>query len=225
MTAAPMTDHPTAVAVRRAGPDDAGALVEVLARAFDDDPVINWFVRSDAGRPEAFRRFFEIAVRTMTLPLGEVYVAGEGSGAALWAPPGTWQLGPEDLEPLLPDLTAVFGEDTLERSLEGMGAMDAVHPHEPHFYLLALGVAPELQSRGIGGALLQEVLRRCDAAGLPAYLEATSPRNVALYRRHGFAVTDTLTLPGGGPPLWLMWRAPQPAPGGGRLASSQEDPR
>lgn len=208
MTAAPTTQQPADVVVRKAGTDDVATIVEVLARAFDEDPVINWFVRQDAERAQAFARFFEIGTRLLTLPSGEVYTTAEGTGAALWAPPGTWELGPDDVEHLLPDFAAVFGEDKLERSLEGMAAMDAAHPREPHFYLLLLGVIPALHGRGIGGELLQTVLRRCDAEGLPAYLEATNPRNVALYERHGFDVTDVLPLPDSGPPLWLMWRDP-----------------
>ncbi len=54
--------------MRKATTSDADDLVQVLARAFDDDPVINWFVRQDTGRHDAFRRFFDLAVRTMTLP-------------------------------------------------------------------------------------------------------------------------------------------------------------
>jgi len=43
---------------------------------------------------------------------------------------------------------------------------------------------------------------------VPAYLEATSPRNRALYERHGFKVTEEFTLGPGSPPLWRMWRPP-----------------
>jgi hypothetical protein len=52
--------------------------------------------------------------------------------------------------------------------------------------------------------------RRLDVAdrrGEPAYLEATSPRNRALYERHGFEVVDELRT-GDCPPLWGMWRKP-----------------
>lgn len=214
MTATRVTDRtlcpePADVGVRKAGVGDVDGLVDVLTAAFDDDPVINWFLRDDAGRADAFARFFSVAVRQLTLPHDEVYTTARGDGAALWAPPGTWQLGPEEVEALLPDFTAIFGEDKLERSLEGMEAMDAAHPREPHFYLLLLGVDPARHNRGIGSSMLQTVLRRCDEDGLPAYLEATSPRNVPLYERHGFAVRETLPLPDGGPPLWLMWRTPQ----------------
>ena len=43
---------------------------------------------------------------------------------------------------------------------------------------------------------------------MPAYLEASSPRNRALYERHGFAVTEEFFLGKGSPPLWRMWREP-----------------
>lgn len=217
MTATPMTGSklhavPEDLGVHRAGAGDVDSLVEVLCRAFDEDPVVNWFARDDAGRAGAFRRFFDVALRRMTLPHDEVYTTADADGAALWNPPGTWQLEPDDLEALLPDFAEVFGEEKLERSLHGMETMEARHPTEPHFYLFLLGVDPAHHNRGIGSALLQTVLRRCDEQGLPAYLEATSPRNVPLYERHGFVVTETIRLPDGGPPLWLMWRAPRQAP-------------
>ena len=60
----------------------------------------------------------------------------------------------------------------------------------------------------IGSALLHEVLDRADREHLPAYLEATSPRNRALYERHGFEVTGELRC-ADCPPLWAMWRAPR----------------
>ena len=55
--------------------------------------------------------------------------------------------------------------------------------------------------------MLQPVLTRCDADGIPAYLESTKERNVGFYEGHGFAVVGCEQIPLGGPPLWLMWRA------------------
>ncbi|MDT5026801.1 MAG: hypothetical protein QOE61_3227, partial [Micromonosporaceae bacterium] len=46
-----------------------------------------------------------------------------------------------------------------------------------------------------------------DAAGIPAYTVATS-RNVRdFYGRHGYAVRERATVPGG-PILWAMFRPP-----------------
>ena len=41
------------------------------------------------------------------------------------------------------------------------------------------------RGRGLGLGLLAENLRRFDQAGMPAYLEASNPTNVALYGRRG----------------------------------------
>ena len=74
-----------------------------------------------------------------------------------------------------------------------------------------MGVVPEAQGRGRGATLLRHMLDRCDAESMPAYLEATTERSRALYALHGFEVTEELRLPGGGPPLWPMWREPGPS--------------
>ena len=64
-----------------------------------------------------------------------------------------------------------------------------LHPTEPHWYLPWMGVVPEAQGMGIGGALLHEGLARADADRLPVYLEATTRRSAAFYARHGFETT------------------------------------
>lgn len=85
--------------------------------------------------------------------------------------------------------------------------MNSKHPREPHYYMFILGVKPEHQGRGTGTALMRPV-RPPDlrSRGGPAYLEASAPRNRYLYARNGFEVVGETGLPGGGPPVWRMWR-------------------
>jgi ribosomal protein S18 acetylase RimI-like enzyme len=87
-------------------------------------------------------------------------------------------------------------------------AMEKNHPHERHFYLAFIAVAPRLQGLGLGSALLEANLKAIDAAGTPAYLENSNPRNTRLYERHGFTARRNIA-PAGAPPMIAMWR---PAP-------------
>src|SRR5437868_3620424 len=49
-------------------------------------------------------------------------------------------------------------------------------------------------------------LTAIDAAGMPAYLEASNPANVPLYERYGFRVAGAFDLPDSGPRVHTMWR-------------------
>jgi len=73
-------------------------------------------------------------------------------------------------------------------------------------FLSGLGVDPELQGRGVGGALLEAGLAREPRAD--AVLLTNNPRNIGFYERHGFAVVREEPMPGGGPPTWAMVRQP-----------------
>jgi GNAT superfamily N-acetyltransferase len=65
----------------------------------------------------------------------------------------------------------------------------AVRPAEDGRWLEHFYLAPELQGRGLGSAVLQTVLRDSDADGVPVRLNVLrgSPAQ-RLYERHGFAV-------------------------------------
>lgn len=90
--------------------------------------------------------------------------------------------------------------------------LDTRYPGDvEHRYLRVIGVGPDDRGRGFGSALLAEGLAECDAAGLPAYLEASAPRNAALYARHGFRpYGPPIRLPDG-PELFPLWREPASA--------------
>ena len=111
---------------------------------------------------------------------------------------------PDD-EPVLMDrVVDLFGPDA-ERLGIVLELFEAAHPAEPAWFLQFVGVDPARQGGGIGSALLRDGLRRADAAGEAAYLEATSELNRALYERHGFRCIEEIRLPDG-PTSYGMWR-------------------
>ena len=104
--------------------------------------------------------------------------------------------------------TASPGESSFARVLRGIGRIDGRHPKAPHWYLFAIGVDPDHQGRGVGSALLDAVLSRCDELGEPAYLEASTEANARLYARYGFTFVESVDVEPGGPTARLMWREP-----------------
>lgn len=197
----------TPPAVRRATVADIPALSRVLARAFQDDPVMAWACPGARRRAEHGRRFFGARLRQL-LPREEVWTTDARDGAALWAPAGAWHASLRETLELLPATIAGRSLHRLPLILAGLARVEARHPKEPHAYLSVLGTDPAAQGRGVGSALLAPVLRTCDEDGVAAYLESSKERNLAYYARHGFRVLEELDLPRG-PRVWLMWRDPR----------------
>lgn len=188
--------------LREASDDDAGYLAMTLAHAFEEDPVFLWLMPEETSRRARLSRFFEVELRKLVLPRGRAWMSSELAGAALSLPPRAWKS---------PTRIAVaqgrcFGIH-LPKAAGLSALMERRHPREPHYYFPYIGVAPEARGVGLGSKLMRPTLERCDAEGVPAYLEATNDRNTALYERLGFKLEDELSF-AGGPPLRQMMRPP-----------------
>lgn len=200
--------------VRPAGRADVPALSQVLGRAFLDDPVFCWLQPDAAKRRATLPGFFSALARHHYLSGGGVEVAagsdpGVGVGAAaVWDPPGRGEPSTRAQLAMVPAVVRAFrGRLGTARALSE--EMKAQHPEEPHWYLAMIGSDPRVRGGGFGNALLRSRLDRCDAECAPAYLESSNPDNNAYYLRFGFEVTGEIAVPGGGPPLWPMWRRPR----------------
>ena len=194
-------------AIRALRADDVVPVAAAEARAFYDDPLQVWALPDASTRLDVLTRLFELMIREASLPLGESYTDDSRSVAALWAPPDRWLVDAATAARL--EGMAIIVGDRLPWMRRSWEAITAAHPSEPHFYLSGLGTDPPRQGEGLASAAIAPVLERCDAEGIPAYLESTKERNVRFYERHGFAVTGTIVVPPDGPTLWTMWRAPQ----------------
>ncbi|MEU5515852.1 GNAT family N-acetyltransferase [Streptomyces griseoaurantiacus] len=207
------------VAIRRADRNDRELVVRVLDEAFQGDPVSGWVFPGEEHRRATHHRLMAAFADTV-LAEGRIDLVEDGTACALWlpvpaapvaesaapaAPAGAADAAGDEAETLRQEVDPENGRIELIARL-----MAEAHPADrAHEYLWMIGVVPGHQGRGLGTALIRPVLERCDREGLPAYLEASSPRSVPLYERLGFAALDrTLDLPDG-PRMWPMWREPR----------------
>jgi GNAT superfamily N-acetyltransferase len=194
------------VGIRRADESDRAALVRLLDDAFMDDPVSGWVFPDEAHRRKVHGIFMGVFA-DVALAEGRADIMEDESAMALWLhiPAGRPE-GEDDTPARMRELA-----DPDNERCELVGRMTgAVHPHDrAHEYLLMIAVSPEQQGRGLGRALIEPVLERCDREGTPVYLEASSKRSSRLYERLGFAATGTTVDLPGGPQMLPMWREPQ----------------
>ena len=193
-------------ATTTAGARAAGA---GLGRAYVDDPVWSWLLGGRDERQQRLTRVFTAYAEAACRDAGpRVLVADDGSGAALWFPPGGWKSSVSDYVRSGPKVARALGTGTV-RALRLLSAVERQHPTEPHWYLEALGVRPGDRNRGVGPMLLAPVLEHCDTERVPAYLESSNTRNVDFFQRHGFVARTPLQVLPGCPVVTPMWREPR----------------
>ncbi|MDP9227842.1 MAG: GNAT family N-acetyltransferase [Actinomycetota bacterium] len=192
--------------VRPGTADDHEPAAEALALAFADDPAWAHLLPNGVDRAERLLKFFTAEVGNLVPEHRELWVTDDGCGVAIWGRPGRWRVPFRRTLRPLPQLVEVFGR-RLGLATWAQLRLERHHPRAPeHWYLHYVAVEPRRQGRGLGAALLAPMLERCDREQSPVHLEASTERNRMLYERHGFAVTGTFPLPGGGPPIREMWR-------------------
>jgi ribosomal protein S18 acetylase RimI-like enzyme len=173
-----------------------------LTTAFSNDPITHWFIR-DADTYLTFWPRIVAAMAGKAFDSGTADSVADHCGVALWLGPGV-ESDEEAMGDLIGEAIARADQEDVFAFMTQMGEF---HPTYTHWYLPLIGVDLPHQGRGYGSALLVHSLRLCDADRLPAYLEATNPRNKLLYERHGFEEQGIIQA-GGSPPMWPMLRQP-----------------
>ena len=193
------------VAATRSELDDVAA---TLGSAFADDPLLVWMTGRDGPQQRRIESIFRALLRPVLAQEHHlVHRTADGAGAAVWHAPDQWRTGTLDGVRMLPALVRACGRNLL-RAGRCVAEIERLHPGEPSYYLEMLGTRQERQGQGLGSALLQPMLARCDAEGRPAYLESSNPRNIAFYHRHGFDVREEVVPVPGAPVVTTMWREP-----------------
>jgi GNAT superfamily N-acetyltransferase len=205
--AADLTAREAGATARAATWADADALANTMAAAFADDPLLCYILNDPKTRaakmPQVFKLLFQLG-----LPYGACQVTSGFEAAALWRPPNQWKIPLWQYVVHGPALLSVFGADAL-RVIGIMDRIEKNHPHEPNWYLQAIGADPAKQGKGYGGLIMRHQLAKVDESGLPAYLESSKDSNIPIYASYGFEVTGEIRFPNG-PTIYPMWRKARP---------------
>jgi ribosomal protein S18 acetylase RimI-like enzyme len=192
--------------VRRARQQDEVPLLATLTSAFVNDPPARWLY----PEPENYLRYFSAFAHAFgggAVDRGTAWHTLDHAACALWFAPHS---APAE-EPLLAVVERSIPTHRHTEVFAVMQALGEAHPAEPHWYLPLIGVDAACQGRGLGSTLLRHTLSECDRDGVPAYLEASSPRSVPLYERHGFKALAPIRVRSC-PPILPMLREPQVRP-------------
>lgn len=183
--------------VRQATGADLGTAARVLARAFMIYPWTRWSIPEEDYEQRLER--LQYLYLGHALAHGLVLVDEQLRSIAAFLPPDAPEPGPDMQDEVL---------ELLGSRVTALADLRLPQPRVPAWNLATVGVDPVHQGRGLGTAVASEGLTRIDREAGTVVLETSDERNVRLYGRLGFLVTDTTMIPEG-PTVYSMTRAPQ----------------
>jgi len=136
------------VEITRATPDRVHELAGLIGHAFSDDPIALWSLAPEATQEQV--RLWFLWFDELAAPLGMLWEAGRGLGAAVWFPPG------EDERFIETDRTvrrvvASFSDDGGARYAAFWDWVGEHLPDEPHWFLTTSPWTPNSEARGSAG--------------------------------------------------------------------------
>jgi ribosomal protein S18 acetylase RimI-like enzyme len=177
--------------LRLATKNDKQTIKKVMAESFKYDPCIMWLTEQTSRKDKV-----EVIVDYMideTFEDGSIYITQDNSAIALWKTEKkekiTWGFIKRNLSFLFK-----MGIRCVVRNLKNKANIERHFPKNQKFcYLYAIGVMPESQGKGLASKLMNPVIEASKKLNLPLFLETANIKNVKIYQKKGFVITDTLS--------------------------------
>jgi len=194
------------------GPERAGEVVDVLAEAFHDYPVMRYVVGeagADYDRRQRELVGFFVAARVLRADpvLGLEGTDGSLAAVATLVPPEAPEPPSPELEERREGLWRDLGDDARARYEAFGDATARFKPAQPHLYLSMIGVRRAAAGRGLARGLLDAVHARSerDPRSRGVALTTEDPVNVPLYEHFGYRILGRAEI---GPlTTWIFFRS------------------
>src|SRR5689334_14866206 len=152
--------------MNRADRTDKELIVNILTRSFDDNKSVNYIVKQDKKRSQRLKNLMAYSFEVCHL-FGDVFLSDDRKGCALIVMPNKKKT---NLKSILLDIelaTSVIGLSNISKAMKRESMINKLHPKEPFYYLWFIGVDPSEQNKGIGSAMLSDVINEAKLKNRP----------------------------------------------------------
>ena len=182
--------------------DKRKTVIDILCSSFDKNTSVNYTIKQDSQREERLKELMNYSF-LIAKKFGEIFLSKDLAGCALVLYP---EKKKTTISSLWLDLNLVFnviGFSRIGKIISKEKKIKENHPSGGYMHLWFIGVTPQEQGKGVGSALLQQIIRKSEILKKPIYLETSNPGNLEFYKKMGFEVFKEINV---GYKLFLLRR-------------------
>lgn len=177
----------------KASYSDKNFITDILADSFYTNSSVNYIIKQDEKKSKRIKNLMNYSF-DLCFNYGTIYYTEDRKGCALIMFPDKRK---NSLKSFLLDLKFVFSTLDIPQLRKAMARELKIKLNQAkgiHYYLWFIGVDPLEQGKGIGTALLMQLIEDSNKMKRPILLETSNILNVRWYRKLGFELYNTIDL-------------------------------
>ena len=177
----------------RAEYKDKELVVDILTESFNDNKSVNYIITQDKKRRQRIRKLMDYSF-DVCHSFGNVFITDDKKGCALILFPDKKKT---NLKSILLDVKLILtctGLSNLGKAMSRESKIKKLHPKELMYYLWFIGVDSNEQHKGIGSALMQDLIKEGIKKKRSIFLETSTLKNIPWYEKFGFTIYNELDL-------------------------------
>lgn len=166
---------------------DKSRVINILTESFNDNQSVIYIIKQDSNRHHRIQALMNYSYKLCS-KFGNVYVNESNNGCALVMFADKKKT---TIKSILWDIQFVIksiGIGNIKKALQREATIKKGHPSTPFTYLWFIGTDTSEQGKGIGTALMKQIISDSEKQHRPIYLETSTIKNIPWYQKFGFQI-------------------------------------
>ena len=184
-------------------------VIDILSDCFEANKTVNYIVKQDEKKKERIRFLMDYSF-DMCLEAGQILMTDDMNGVIICSNSTSKLPILEEAFQTAKFVWKVSGIDGIGRVLKRETYLNSYHPQdEEYMYIWFMGVDKGAQGKGVGSAMIDELIRESNLTDKTIYLETSSESHLQFYKKHGFDVYHIAKEDVFGYELYFLRRFPE----------------
>jgi ribosomal protein S18 acetylase RimI-like enzyme len=166
-------------------------IINILSQSFADNRSVNYIIKQGKYKQKRIEELMDYSYK-LSCEFGKAYVSPDKKSCALIMYPDKKRTTVKTILWDIRFILMAIGIGNIKKALHREAIIKEQHPKIPFTYLWFIGTEPSGQGKGIGTALMKQIISDSGKQHRPIILETSTLKNIPWYEKFGFKIYKEL---------------------------------